>query len=201
MTQQNRQVYVATTNTRYGKVPNVSLVPINDCGVNSNYCSFKCYGARNYRMYKATRNAWNANSQQFRQNPFEACRQVEQQLRKRRQITSMFRIHVAGDFIGQKHVDAWSELANRLPSTKFLSYTKMDTLDFSQRPDNFEVIASQWPEAPLLTIKGVKRNAWIAYDKRRPPNDFQCRFDIDKTTCDVCRFCWFGSGDVSLRLF
>lgn len=51
----NRPVYVAFTNTRYGKVPNVSLIPVKDCGRNSRYCSPKCYGVRNYRMYEATR--------------------------------------------------------------------------------------------------------------------------------------------------
>ncbi len=138
----NRPVYVAFTNTRYGKVPNVSLIPVKDCGKNSRYCSPKCYGVRNYQMYEATRNAWLANSKHFRNNPRAACKQVESLLLRRRNLPSMFRIHVAGDFLSQSHLDEWSELARRLPKTKFLAYTKMDNLDFSQRPTNFEVMAS-----------------------------------------------------------
>jgi len=152
-------------------------------------------------MYEATRDAWTANSTQFRNNPIDACKQVEKALLRRRNIPSMFRIHVAGDFLNQNHIDAWVALAQRLPQTKFLAYTKMDNLDFSQRPMNFEVIASQWPNAPLLSIKGVNRNAWIEHDLRRPSQAFKCLFDIDKTTCDVCKFCWYGEDDVSLRLF
>jgi len=199
--QENRPVYVAFTNTRYGKVANVSLIPKDDCGKNSLYCSNQCYGVRNFRMYEATRNAWSANSKQFRKDPITACKQVEDALLKRRKIASMFRIHVAGDFLNQNHVDAWSSLARRLSTTKFLAYTKMDNLDFSQRPTNLEVIASQWPYAPLLTIKGVSRNAWIDHDRRRPNKVYRCRFDIDRTTCDTCKFCWYGQDDVSLRLF
>jgi hypothetical protein len=126
---------------------------------------------------------------------------VERALLQRKKMPSMFRIHVAGDFLNQKHVDAWSGLACRLPNTKFLAYTKMDNLDFSQRPTNFEVMASQWPNAPLLVIKGVSRNAWIDHDQRRLNRIFKCRYDINKTTCDTCKFCWDGQGDVSLRLF
>ena len=197
----DRPVYVAFRNTRYGKVPNVSLIPIVDCSSNSKYCSYKCYGVRNYRMYEATRDRWSANSYHFRKDPYAACQQVENKLLQRRSVPSMFRIHVAGDFVNQNHVDAWSGLARRLPATRFLAYTKMDDLDFSQRPRNFEVMASQWPGAPFLTIKGVSRNAWIDHDRRKPNNAFNCKYDIDKTTCDTCKFCWYGQGDVSLRLF
>ena len=199
--QEGRPVYVAFTNTRYGKVPNVSLIPVKDCGKNSIYCSPKCYGVRNYQMYQATRDAWSTNSKHFRNDPYAACKQVENVLRQRQKTPTMFRIHVAGDFLNQSHVDAWSGLASRLPMIKFLAYTKMNNLDFSQRPANFEVMASQWPDAPLLRIKGVNRNAWISHDGRRPSKVFKCRYDIDKTTCDTCRFCWYGKGDVSLRLF
>jgi hypothetical protein len=152
-------------------------------------------------MYEDTRKAWTANSIQFRIDPVDACEQVKRSLLQRQKMPSMFRIHVAGDFLNQKHVDAWSGLTCRLPNTKFLAYTKMDNLDFSQRPTNFEVIASQWPNAPLLVIKGVSRNAWIDHDPRRPNRIIKCRYDIDKTTCDTCKFCWDQQGDVSLRLF
>lgn len=198
---EDRPVYVAPRNTRYGKVPNVSLIPVRDCGANSRYCKNYCYGVRNFGMYENTRKAWAANSIQFRRDPVDACKQVEDVLRQRPRIPSMFRIHVAGDFLNQNHIDAWSGLARRLSSTKFLAYTKRDDLDFSQRPMNFEVMASQWPNAPLLIIKGVSRKAWIDHDRRRPNKAFQCRYDINKTTCDTCKFCWFGRGDVSLRLF
>jgi hypothetical protein len=197
----NRPVYIAFTNTRYGKVPNVSLIPIEDCGNNSLYCSTKCYGVRNYRMYQATRDAWSANSKHFRNDPYTACKQVENVLRQRTKIPSMFRIHVAGDFLNQSNVDAWSELAHRLPETKFLAYTKRDDLNFSQKPTNLEVMASQWPHTPFLKINGVSRNAWIDHDRRRPNEAFKCLYDINKTTCDTCKFCWYGTGDVSLRLF
>ncbi len=197
----NRPVYVAPRNTRYGKVPNVSLIPVKDCGNNSRYCSAKCYGVRNFRMYEATREAWTANSKQFRNDPVSACNQVEETLRLRRKVPSMFRVHVAGDFLNQSHLDAWLKLASRFPETKFLAYTKMDTIDFSKRPSNFEIIASQWPNAPFLIIKGVTRNAWIGNDPRKPIDAFKCRFDVDRTTCDICKFCWFGKSDVYLRLF
>jgi len=197
----NRPVNVSWKNTRYGKVPNISLVPVKDCGSNSHYCRAKCYGVRNYRMYEATREAWTANSNQFRKDPISACKQVEEALRRRRKAPSMFRVHVAGDFLNQGHLDAWLELASRFPETKFLAYTKMDTIDFSQRPPNFEVMASQWPNAPLLTIKGVTRNAWIGHDPRKPADAFECRYDVDGTKCEICKFCWFGDGDVYLRLF
>ena len=64
----DRLVSVAPRNTRYGKVPNVSLVPVRDCGVNSRYCKNYCYGVRNFGMYEDTRKAWTANSIQFRQS-------------------------------------------------------------------------------------------------------------------------------------
>ncbi|MFC1904958.1 hypothetical protein ACFLXT_04275 [Chloroflexota bacterium] len=86
----NRPVLVRPTNTRYGKVPNVSLVPVKDCGNNSRYCSAKCYGVVNYRMYQATRDRWSANSKHFRNDPYAACKQVENVLRVRSCLGSVY---------------------------------------------------------------------------------------------------------------
>lgn len=92
--QVDRPVYVAFTNTRYGKVANVSLVRKADCGNNSQYCRNQCYGVRNFQMYQATRDAWSANSKHFHNDPIAACKQVEDALLKRQKNSKTCRRNI-----------------------------------------------------------------------------------------------------------
>lgn len=113
------KVKISRGNTKLGKMPNVSLVPVKDCG-NCSHCAADCYALKAFRQYPATRAAWQHNSAIFRAGGYTAIADdIVSQLEKR--PSRFFRIHVAGDFLSQEHVDLWKVIARRLPSTTFLA--------------------------------------------------------------------------------
>ena len=59
--------------------------------------------------------------------------------------TDLLRIHEAGDFFSQDYLDAWIEVAKRMPQTLFYAYTVSLPYYMARKnslPKNFKVIAS-----------------------------------------------------------
>lgn len=167
-----------------GKVMNVSLRPEIDCG-NCEFCKDKCYAKKAYRLRPQVRYAWDNNSEAFRSSPFEACESVIEQLVFSKP-QKLFRIHVAGDFLNQHHVAAWSMVADQFPKTKFLAFTKMFELDFTTIPKNMKVIYSMWPGMPDENVPEGPR-AWVqdGTEIRIPNNAIKCN-----KLCHECGKCW-----------
>lgn len=176
-------VTISPGNSKLGKIPNISLVPVKDCG-NCEHCRKDCYALKAYRMYPAVRNAWQRNSAAFRSGDWETIKgEVTGYLRHKK--PRFFRIHVAGDFIDKYHFGFWVWIAQRNPETKFLAFTKMHDLVHAKLPGNFTVILSMWPGMP----KGRKRlpRAWMqdGTETRVPDNAIEC-----PGICDTCGMCW-----------
>ena len=175
---------ISTENTKLGKIHNISLRPVADCG-SCKHCRDNCYALKAYRQYPDTRASWDANSKMARLDPliYEAMLNAWLMTRKPR----FFRLFVSGDFLSQAHVDIHVRVARRNPGTKFLAFTKMHDLDFSAAPSNMSIVLSRWigdtePANPL----GL-RMAWYqdGTETRVPDNAIPCS---DK--CDKCFKCW-----------
>jgi len=179
-------IKISDGNRKLGNaIPNVSMAPGRDCG-NCKHCLRDCYALKAYRQYPATKAAWNHNGEMFREDPAAAAEQVHEWLAKKRKRPTFFRIHVAGDFLGQAHVNAWISVASRNPDIKFLAFTKMGNLDFSAAPETMAIIYSQWPGMPINGPEGAPR-AWMqdGTDTRVPGNAIQC-----PGNCETCGMCW-----------
>src|SRR5210317_1681177 len=95
------EVKISPKNSKLGKIPNVSTIPVKDCG-DCDHCRSDCYALKAWRQYPAVRKAWGNNSKAFRQDSAAAVAQVTDYLLKKK--PRFFRIHVAGDFLDQTHV-------------------------------------------------------------------------------------------------
>lgn len=170
------KVHVSSGNMKV-KFANVSLVPIKDC-TNCELCKTKCYALKAYRLYPSVRNAWSNNSKAFRTNPNEACSFVSGYINGTK--TKYFRIHVAGDFLNQEHLDSWVETAKENNKTKFLSFTKAYDLNYSKVPGNMNIMFSVWP--------GMKNNVPTEFPKAyvgKIEGVYHCH-----GKCHECKVCW-----------
>lgn len=184
--------YFSPGNTKIGKIWNFSLPPIKACPAGVPCGSTKkCYALKAYRQYENVREAWDKNLQLLTAEAghsmlFGAAWELLYKYQPK-----YFRIHVAGDFINQRNVHTWFDLANCFPRTKFRAFTKMYDLDYSRRPSNLSIGFSMWPG--YGTPKRGIPSAWL-YDKdnvdtRIPKGTFKC-----PGSCVRCHFCFQNNG-------
>lgn len=185
-------VKISPGNRKLGTIPNVSLIPVADCG-NCEACKSSCYALKAWKMYPATRAMWRNNSKEFREAPFTAMLSVHEYFQgKKMNLPRFFRIHVGGDFLNQNHVLAWCSLARTWVDVKFLAFTKMHHLDYSMAPANMQVVLSMFPlmEEPQAGNSSLPK-AWVMKDKegniesRVPGNAIEC-----PGNCESCAMCW-----------
>lgn len=179
------KIIISDGNSKLGRIPNLSLIPVKDCG-NCDYCMADCYALKAWKRYPNTRAAWKQNSVAFRSDPFGAARKIALWFKSKRKPPPYFRIHVAGDFLTKEHFAIWSWLADWYPDTKFLAFTKMHQLINMQIvPDNMQIIFSQWPGMSDHSPQGARR-AWLqdGTEDRISKGAFECSGScIDCKTC------------------
>ena len=179
------KIIISDKNSKLGKIPNISLIPVKDCA-NCDHCMSDCYALKAWKQYPPVRTAWKSNSDAFRKDILWSINEVDEWLLAKRKPVKYFRIHVAGDFLTQAHVDAWTGLAVVHEGTKFLAFTKRHDLDFSNAPSNLQIIFSQWPGMPNDAPKG-SRSSWVqdGTETRIPDTAIEC-----SGKCDDCFICF-----------
>jgi hypothetical protein len=108
---------ISPKNRKLGNIPNVSTIPVKDCGKNAIHCGtpdkngkIPCYAMKAWQQYPNVRKAWKTNSQQFRKDPDSAFSELSAYIAKRK--PRFFRIHVSGDFLDQDNADRFISLAS-----------------------------------------------------------------------------------------
>jgi hypothetical protein len=142
-----------------------------------------------WKQYPNVRAAWTHNSEQWKSDPLGSAKNIVAQLRAKKSL-KYFRIHVAGDFMNQTHLDMWSYIAGRLPSVKFRAFTKRFDLNYGFCPQNLIIGFSIWPgckDMPPKMYDDTHFKAWVqdGTEKRIPKNARECKDD-----CSVCKYCW-----------
>ncbi|MBW2006403.1 MAG: hypothetical protein JRI72_17775 [Deltaproteobacteria bacterium] len=176
------EIKISNSNSKLGKIPNISLIPVKDCG-NCESCRSDCYALKAWKQYPNVRKAWKINSKAFRSDCFDAIEPIIEFCLKKK--PRFFRIHVAGDFLDQDHIESWVKAAILCPETKFLAFTKMHHLNYADLPENMTVIMSQWPGMPVFGENGGR--AWVqdGTETRIPEDAIEC-----PGKCDDCGMCW-----------
>jgi len=106
-----------------------------------------------------------------------------------------FRFHSYGDIFSQYYLDSIFELAGLFSEVKFLAHTKSYWLDYSQKPDNFSVYFSIFPDSKE-EIESC--NNWnFPYSLAGSATDYsgsRKRRALRALTCPAgckdCRICW-----------
>lgn len=180
-----QKVSISCGNSKLGDVPNVSLIPGQDCG--DVPCKRECYAMKAWRLYPNVRQAWQTNSAMAHQNRDAYFTAIEGFLAHHQ--PTYFRWHAAGDILDQDYLANMIRIAQAFPAIHFLCFTKRHDLDFTGLPDNLAVVFSMWrgwgdvAKARALGL-GV---AWMddGTDPRIPPDAIKC-----PGGCDTCAKCW-----------
>jgi len=183
------KIKISKGNSKIGKIPNISTVPIKDC-INCNSCKKVCYAMKAYKQYTEVKNAWNNNSKVIRQaekknNYSQIITDIDTFIKTRRNPANFFRFHVAGDVLYQGQLDAYNEICKLNSDVKFLMFTKNFTLNYDKLAKNFKVVFSVFKGMEDQEIpKGS-----IAYTgdtkKIRKGQIFECAGN-----CNDCMVCW-----------
>ena len=142
---ESMKISISAGNRKIGAIPSVSLVPIVTCPAGVP-CAKKCYACRLCRIRKSVRDAYERNYDILTKNPAAYWTQVKAAA----MVTRYFRYHVAGDIPTAEYFDEMVKLAQDLPGTEFLAFTKNYGIvnewltDNGDLPVNLHIIFSQW---------------------------------------------------------
>lgn len=147
-TNENR-VSISPGNKKMGFIPSVSLPPVITCA-SCCKCAEKCYAAKLCRLRPTVKAAYDRNLRILKNDIDGYFIQV-----KAAAMTSRyFRFHVSGDIPDMNYLDRMIKLAEELPGTAFLAFTKQynfvnNFLQYAKIPANLKIIFSAWPGMPM----------------------------------------------------
>ena len=138
-------VSISKGNSKMGAIPSVSLPACITCNPNAP-CFKLCYAAKITRLYKTVKTAYENNLNILTENPGAYWDQVKQGAAMAR----YFRYHVSGDIPNIEYFKQMIKLAEELPKTSFLAFTKQYNIvnqflsDGGVIPENLKIIFSNW---------------------------------------------------------
>lgn len=138
-------VSISKGNSKMGAIPSVSLPPVTTCNPNAP-CFRLCYATRIARRYKESKNAYQRNLDILNNDPNKYWLQVKAAA----SMVRFFRYHVAGDIPDITYFKNMVQIANDLPGTNFLAFTKQyDIVNLflangGTIPNNLKIIFSNW---------------------------------------------------------
>lgn len=138
-------VSISKGNSKMGAIPSVSLPACVTCNPNAP-CFKLCYAAKITRLYKTVKTAYENNLNILTTDPDSYWEQVKQGA----QMARYFRFHVSGDIPNGAYFIEMINLANELPGTMFLAFTKQYNIvnEWLKRgleiPSNLKIIFSNW---------------------------------------------------------
>ena len=138
-------VSISKGNSKMGAIPSVSLPACVTCNPSAP-CFKLCYAAKITRLYKTVKTAYENNLNILNNNAALYWDQVKQAA----QMARYFRYHVSGDIPNIEYFNNMVRIANELPNTNFLAFTKQYEIvnEFLNNggaiPENLKVIFSNW---------------------------------------------------------
>ena len=135
---------ISKGNKKMGEIKSVSLPPIKTCANNCT-CAKKCYAAKLCRIYKNVKQSYENNFMYYMDSPTKYFEGI-----KKAAVTQrFFRWHVSGDIINELYLYDMVRIANELPGTEFLCFTKKYELvntfaNYEDIPKNLHIIFSEW---------------------------------------------------------
>lgn len=180
---------ISKGNNKMGKIPNISLPPIVTCNGCEGTCAGKCYAMKFYRMYPSVKKAWDSNLAEWQEDSTAYFSSITSQLSKLR--PKFFRWHVGGDIPSHSYFRGIIVVANTMPTTKFLVFTKQYNFvnwavdNGVLLPSNLQIVFSAWPGMEVTNPFHFKV-AWMqdGHETRVPESAFECAGSC--TECSAC---------------
>lgn len=176
-------ISISKGNSKMGFIPSVSLPPIVTCAANCT-CAKKCYAAKLYRIYPSVRKAYQKNLDILKNDMDNYFIQVKAAA----MISKYFRYHVSGDIPDMNYLDRMVKLAEELPGTTFLAFTKQynfinNFLQYAEIPSNLKIIFSAWPGMPMENPNNLPV-ANVIFKGQTPADDWKiCGGNCSECAC------------------
>ena len=179
----NNMVSISKGNSKMGSIPSVSLPPIITCAKGC-ACAKKCYAAKLCRLYPTVRKAYARNLDILKNDMDDYFIQVKAAA----MVSKYFRFHVSGDIYDMNYLDRMVKLAQDLPGTTFLAFTKQYNfvnyfLQYAAIPDNLKIIFSEWPGMPMKNPHNLPV-AHVIFKGQEPADDWKiCGGNCSECAC------------------
>lgn len=186
------KAHISDGNIKTGAIRSASLPPRVTCPVCE--CWHKCYAEKICRLRPNVRRSYDENLEFYRADPAGYFESIEREILKRGD--RFFRFHVSGDIPDRRYFVCMADLADVLPDTTFLVFTKRYAyvndyiIGGGRIPSNLKIIFSAWshytrPENPYnLPVAEV-----VLKGETPAPDWFRCGGNC--TRCAACGVgCW-----------
>ncbi len=195
-------VYISPGNIRMN-IPTFSLPAVQTCPGRTDNCEKYCYAKKAEMCYKQVLPSRRRNYEDTKKKSF-----VKKATEKISKIKSEYiRIHESGDFYSQEYLNKWIKICNKFPEKKFLIYTQMYDLDWSNLPDNTVRYWTIWPDSKGVPETGLK--AYVIDDGKNKIGNH--KDDVSKIRectkgkgnsikCNDCMWCYEGKGDIKFKI-
>lgn len=173
------KVHISEKNMKLGRIPNVSLPPIETC-IENPPCAKLCYARKAYDGYGRhnVKPAWDENLQVYRENRGFYFGSIGRYIEEHK--SKFFRWHVGGDIPDMEYLKWMRLVAADCPNTQFLTYSRREWA-WGRGPDNFVVLRSYWLDEPIGEEAGfVVVPKWAVI-----PTGVAC-----PGKCSTCHACW-----------
>lgn len=140
-----KTVSISKANRKMGAIPSVSLPACITCNPSAP-CFKACYAAKIERIYKTAKDSYQRNLDILKSDPASYWTQVKAAA----MVNRFFRYHVSGDIPNKEYLEQMVKLAQELPQTNFLAFTKQYNIvnqfinEGGTIPDNLKIIFSNW---------------------------------------------------------
>jgi len=182
---------ISRGNSKVGRIPNLSLTPVESCPGMTDACR-DCYACAYMKRFTSTAVAY-AKNLQLCQAPGWKVDMVRFLARAK---PASFRIHVAGDFFSAEYVETWAQICQLFPSTRFLAFTRSWRIPELKRAleqlralPNVQIIAS----CDEYATAGPRswRRAHMGKPARPTRKTIMCPgYGPKELQCDACGLCF-----------
>lgn len=189
-------VKISTTNSKLGLIPSVNLPPILTCRSDAP-CFKECYAMRGRFRFPNVRNSMESNYFAYTENPANYFNEIRKAVDNGMVSYAYFRWHASGDIVDEDYFQGMVQLANELPRTSFLCFTKKYEIvnnyiaEHGALPANLNIVLSAWGR--LLSVENPY-NLPVAYVRFKnmmsitgfiPSDAIEC-----EGNCTHCLRCW-----------
>lgn len=143
------ELCVSDGNEKIGRIKNISVAPVITCKGACSVCENHCYDIKAVLQYTDTAKARARNTVILRNDPMEFF--VQALRAAKNQKKGLFRWNVGGEIDSMVHFQMIVKIAEMVPETKFLLFTKRHFLvnsyveKYGNIPSNLKLIFSVWP--------------------------------------------------------
>lgn len=187
-------VKISTTNSKLGLIPSVNLPPITTCRPNCP-CAKDCYATKGRFRFPNVKDSLANNYNLYLQDPAKYFAEIKHAINNGMISYAYFRWHAAGDFVDRIYFEGVVKVAEELPNTSFLAFTKKFEIvnEFIHNggtiPKNLHIVFSAWGDEFKIENPYSFPVAYVRFknseNKTVPSYAEECSGD-----CTNCLKCW-----------